>query len=51
MPNFFISALPRELQEPEHGRDHPAELRQACAARRLTRHHGPRDGAQLRLSG
>ena len=45
------AALPRELQEPEHGCDHVAQLRETRATSRLPRHHGPRDGTQLRLTG
>ena len=44
------AALPRELQEPQHRHHHAHELRQARAARRQPRHHGARDGTQLRLA-
>ena len=47
----FISALPRQLQEPQHGGHHAAQLRQARAARRVPRDHGARDGSQLWLAG
>jgi hypothetical protein len=46
-----VSALPRELQEPQHGGDHAPQLRETRAASRLTRDHGSRDGAQLWLTG
>ncbi len=46
-----VSALPRQLQEPQHGGDHAPQLRETRAASRLTRDHGSRDGAQLWLTG
>ncbi len=48
---YCVSALPRQLQEPQHGGDHAPQLRETRAASRLTRHHGSRDGAQLWLTG
>ena len=44
---YFILALPRQLQKFEHRNHHVDELRQARAARRVPRDHGPRDGPQL----
>ena len=49
--HFSLSALPRQPEEPEHGDRHAAQLRQARPARRLPRHHGARDGTQLRVAG
>lgn len=48
---FPPSALPRELEEPQYGDCDPIELWEARPARRLSRHAGPRNRAQLWLAG